>query len=88
MRHEPRRSQFYWSYLFVLPVPPENKPAKGLTTVLLPMQVGNIWRAQIVWPNGSIHYFGAFTSKQSAVDWITAHAWLSVRPNRPSDPPA
>jgi hypothetical protein len=32
------------------------------------MQVGKIWRVQIVWPNGSLHYFGTFTSEQSAVD--------------------
>jgi len=49
------------------------------------MQVGNIWRVQIVWPNGSVHYFGTFTSNQSAVEWITAHAWLTVRPKRPDD---
>jgi len=66
-------------------VPPEDKLPGGLTTVLLPTQVGNIWRVQIVWPNGSVHYFGTFTSKQSAVEWITAHAWLTVRPIRPDD---
>ena len=49
------------------------------------MQVGNIWRVQIVWPNGSVHYFGTFTSNQSAVEWITAHAWLTVRPKRSDD---
>ena len=45
------------------------------------MKVGDIWRVQIVWPNGSVHYFGTFDSKKSAVDWISAHAWLTVRPN-------
>jgi hypothetical protein len=25
--------------------------------VLLSMQVGEIWREQIVWPNGSVHHF-------------------------------
>ena len=44
------------------------------------MQVGDMWRVQIVWPNGSLHYFGAFTSKKSAVEGIKAHAWLTVRP--------
>ena len=48
------------------------------TTVLLPVQVGEIWRVQIVWPNGSVHYFGNFLRKQEAVDWITAHAYLTV----------
>jgi uncharacterized protein YbdZ (MbtH family) len=49
------------------------------------MQVGDIWRVQIVWPNGSVHYFGTFASKASAVDWVNAHAWLTVRPNRRDD---
>jgi len=79
-RHELRRSQFQWSYLFVLPVPPENKSPGRPTTVLLPMRVGTIWRVQIVWPNGSIHYFGVFTSRESAVEWIKAHAWLTMPP--------
>ena len=52
------------------------------------MQVGSVWRVQIVWPNGSVHYFGTFTSRESAVAWITAHAWLTVQSNRPSDPSA
>jgi hypothetical protein len=46
-------------------------------TVLLPMQQGSIWRVQIVWPNGSVHYFGRFKSKTEAVAWITTHAWLT-----------
>ena len=49
------------------------------------MQVGDIWRVQIVWPNGSVHYFGRFASKASAVEWISAHAWLTVRPKRRDD---
>jgi len=73
--------------LFVLPVQPEDKPPQRLLTVLLPMQVGDIWRVQIVWPNGSVHYFGAFASKVSAVEWITAHAWLTVRPKGRGDGP-
>ncbi|MBO0717264.1 MAG: hypothetical protein J2P55_08020 [Rhizobiales bacterium] len=52
---------------------------------MLPMQVGAVWRVQIVWPNGSIHYFGAFASKASAVEWITTHAWLTVRPKPRGD---
>jgi hypothetical protein len=73
--------------LFVLPVPPEDKSLERRTTVLLPMQVGTIWRVQIVWPNGSVHYFGTFASKASAVEWITAHAWLMARPERRDDGP-
>jgi hypothetical protein len=72
------------SHLFVLPVPPEDKPPESRTTVLLPIRAGAIWRVQIVWPNGSVHYFGAFASKVSAAEWITAHAWLTVRP-KPRD---
>lgn len=49
------------------------------------MQVGAVWRVQIAWPNGSIHYFGAFASKASAVEWITTHAWLTVRPKPRGD---
>jgi hypothetical protein len=45
--------------------------------VLLPMQQGDIWRVQIVWPNGGVHYFGSFKSKKEAVAWITTHAWLT-----------
>jgi uncharacterized protein YbdZ (MbtH family) len=71
--------------LFVLPVPPEDKPPERLTTVLLPMQVGEIWRVQIVWPNGSVHYFGMYNSREAAVEWITAHAWLTMRPKHRDD---
>jgi hypothetical protein len=73
--------------LFILPVSPEDKPSERLPTVLLPMKVGDIWRVQIVWPNGSVHYFGTFDSKKSAVDWISAHAWLTVRPKHRDDGP-
>lgn len=69
-------SLVFW---FVLPVPPEQQPPQRLTTVLLPMQVGSIWRVQIVWPNGSVHYFGTFASEALAAEWIMRHSWLSVR---------
>lgn len=49
------------------------------------MQVGSTWRVQIVWPNGSVHYFGTFASKAAAVEWITMHSWLSVRPKPVDD---
>jgi uncharacterized protein YbdZ (MbtH family) len=71
--------------LFVQPVPPEDKSAARLTTVLLPMQAGSVWRVQIVWPNGSVHYFGTFTSKEATIEWIKRHAWLTVQPKRPDD---
>jgi hypothetical protein len=43
-------------------------------TVLLPVREGEIWRVKIVWPNGAVHHFGKFVSKEDAVDWITAHS--------------
>jgi hypothetical protein len=46
-------------------------------TILLPMQQGDIWRVQIVWPNGGVHYFGSFKSRKEAIGWITTHAWLT-----------
>jgi hypothetical protein len=46
-------------------------------TVLLPVQQGSVWRVQIVWPNGSVHYYGNFQSKKQAADWITAHDWIT-----------
>jgi len=47
-------------------------------TVLLPVREGKIWRVQIVWPNGAVHHFGKFTSKEDAVDWIAAHSQLTT----------
>jgi hypothetical protein len=37
-----------------------------------------IWRVEIVWPNGAVHYFGKFVSKEDAVDWIAAHPRLTM----------
>jgi hypothetical protein len=31
-----------------------------------------------VWPNGSVHYFGRFSSKKGAHEWIIKHAWLTA----------
>jgi len=45
---------------------------------LFAVQEGKHWRVQIVWPNGSVHYFGRFTSKQNALAWIDAHVWLTL----------
>jgi len=64
---------------------PEDRPRRTVTTVLLPVQMGSIWRVQIVWPNGSVHYFGNFPHRQEAVDWITAHAYLTVAAKTPTD---
>jgi hypothetical protein len=47
-------------------------------TVLSAVHAGNIWRVQIAWPNGSVHYFGRFPSEKGAHAWINAHAWLTV----------
>jgi hypothetical protein len=47
-------------------------------TLLLPVHKGKFWRVQIAWPNGSLHYFGKFTSKRDALAWITAHSWLTA----------
>jgi hypothetical protein len=58
-------------------------------TVLLPVREGKIWRVQIVWPNGAVHHFGKFTSKEDAVDWIAAHSRLTtpVGENAKTEPP-
>jgi hypothetical protein len=48
---------------------------------------GNIWRVQIVWPNDTVHHFGEFTSKEDAVDWITAHSRLTMPPEETKSPP-
>jgi hypothetical protein len=57
-------------------------------TVLLPVREGNIWRVQIVWPNGAVHHFGKFTSEKDAVDWIVAHSRLTMPPEEASPPTA
>jgi hypothetical protein len=59
-------------------------------TVLLAVQEGEIWRVQIVWPNGAVHHFGKFDSKEDADDWIAAHSRLTPAeetspPTAPSD---
>ena len=55
-------------------------------TLLLPVQEGRIWRVQIVWPNGAVHYFGKFTSKRDATAWINAHPRLT-KPEDTMDTP-
>jgi hypothetical protein len=45
---------------------------------LFAVEEGKDWRVQIVWPNGAVHYFGRFTSKENALTWIDAHGWLTL----------
>jgi hypothetical protein len=52
-------------------------------TVISAVQEGDIWRAQITWPNGALHYFGKFVSKQDAVEWINAHSRLTMPRSEP-----
>jgi len=56
-------------------------------TVLSPVREGDIWRVEIVWPNGAVHYFGKFVSKEDAVDWIAAHSRLTI-PAEEASPPS
>ena len=88
-RHEPRRSAFarLRAARFRSSMAPEDTRPRTITTVLLPAQVGKIWRVQIVWPNGSVHYFGNFARQQDAADWITSHSWLTAAAKPPTDPP-
>jgi hypothetical protein len=48
-----------------------------MAALLLPVQEGEIWRVQIVWANGAVHFFGKFTSERDAIDWINAHPRLT-----------
>ena len=49
----------------------------GASTVLTLVKVGDLWRVQIVWPNGTTKYFGKFGTEQEARKWIGAHGWLT-----------
>jgi hypothetical protein len=57
---------------------PSGTVVSGTSTILSAVQEGNIWRVQIVWPNGSVHYFGRFSSEKGAREWVTNHAWLTL----------
>jgi len=48
-----------------------------LRTVLLAVRKGDLWRAQIVWPNGTSNYVGKFRSEAEAQQWIDAHRSLT-----------
>ena len=48
-----------------------------MSALLSPVQEGEIWRVQIVWPDRHVNYFGKFTSERDAIDWINAHPNLT-----------
>jgi hypothetical protein len=37
---------------------------------------GRMWRVQITQPDGSVRYFGRFSSERRAREWIAVHACL------------
>jgi hypothetical protein len=49
----------------------------GTSTVLTLVKVGDLWRVQIAWPNGTIKHFGKFGLEHEARQWIGAHGWLT-----------
>jgi hypothetical protein len=65
---------------------PEEPHAQRVHTVLLPTKTGNTWRVQIIWPNGTVHYFGTFSSESEAAGWIKDHAWLTLHATAPPPP--
>lgn len=46
-------------------------------TRLSPVKKGGIWRVQITWPNGKVHFVEKFSSEKDAIAWIEAHARLT-----------
>lgn len=57
------------------------RPHITMLLKLEPLRKGRMWRVQIIQPNGSMRYFGRFTSEKRAREWIAAHAWLMVPDN-------
>jgi hypothetical protein len=53
----------------------------SMSPKLEPLRKGRMWRVQIIQPNGSVRYFGRFTSERRAREWIAAHAWLMIPDN-------
>ena len=51
----------------------------GVSTILTLIKVGDLWRVQIAWPNGTTRHFGKFDSEQAAAGWISRHRWLTER---------
>lgn len=50
-----------------------------LHTTLRPIRVGEWWRVEIRWPNGTGHYFGKFGSERDATQWVDSHSWMTER---------
>jgi len=71
--------------LCFLPMP-DGSHGPRARTVLLPVKAGSIWRVQIIWPNGAVHYFGIFSSESDAARWIKDHSWLTVHASAPPPP--
>jgi len=49
----------------------------AVRTLLSPVRKGEIWRVQIVWPNGMVRHVGQFASEKEAAKWILAHPRLT-----------
>jgi len=45
----------------------------GRTFLSPVVTAGGIWRVRMTWPNGTVRYFGKFTSEKEAIEWISAH---------------
>jgi hypothetical protein len=48
--------------------------------VLTPVQDGDIWHVQIIWPNGKMDFVRGFSSEGDAVKWMDRHAWWLIEP--------
>jgi hypothetical protein len=46
----------------------------NVRTVLSVVRKGRMWRVQITRLNGSVRYFGRFSSEKRAREWIAAHS--------------
>jgi len=67
---------------------PMGASVKFERTALSSVQEGDVWRVRIAWPNGAVHYFGSFVSEKDAIQWIDAHAWLTIpATTNTSEPP-
>jgi hypothetical protein len=54
-----------------------------------PIRKGRMWRVQIMQPDGSVRYFGRFSSEKRAREWIAVHALLTNHLTENGDyPPA
>jgi hypothetical protein len=50
----------------------------AVRTLLSPVSKGEIWRVQIVWPNGAVRHVGKFASEKEATKWILTHPRLTM----------